>query len=95
MHDTRSTKHNFNYTRVAEFRRVRVKTLLVRIGINKCYVALTRMQLKQSSFYSSFGQQEPTDPRTGANLFDDRMRKKRTVELAVFEIDAAKLIDLV
>ena len=34
-------------------------------------------------------------PRTGANLFDDRMRKKRTVGLGVFQINAVKLNDLI
>ena len=58
VHDTRSTKHNFDYPRVAEFRRVRVKTLVVRRGVQKCHVALTRMQLKQSSFYGSLAQKE-------------------------------------
>ena len=35
------------------------------------------------------------DPPTGANLFDDRMRKKWTDGLAVLEVNAVKLIDLV
>ena len=49
-------------------------------------MALKTKRLQQFSFYGYLGQKiKVTDPRTGANLFDDHMRKKRTVGLSVFE----------
>ena len=71
----------------------KVKTLLVQIGVQKCYCV--RWLFRECS-YGSLGQKELRIPRlrTGANLFDDRICKKWNIRLSVF-IDVVKLIELV
>ena len=57
--------------------------------------ALTRIQFKTVQLLLLPWSKRVAYPRTGANLFDNRMRKKRTVGLSVFQINDVKLIDLV